>query len=166
MPEAADISGEVEETKGKDKPKEEKDVKVKKSATTNGLLSFSKGKLVLARINLLDGTVQDFSIEVGVSYCLRVLVNSPPFCSAGSRQFPAIAILFNCLYSVNFHFVSRNMRICSTTVVNTVNFLRLERGERSRIDRQSVRACGPGGERLLRNRVHGPREHPQLAGCR
>ena len=79
MPEASDISGEVEETKGKDKPKEEKDVKVKKSATTNGLLSFSKGKLVLARINLLDGTVQDFSIEVGVSYCLRILVNSPPF---------------------------------------------------------------------------------------
>lgn len=42
----------------------EKDVKMKKSATANGLGSFAKGKLVLARVNMLDGTVYDFSIEV------------------------------------------------------------------------------------------------------
>ena len=38
--------------------------KAKKSTTSNGLGTFARGKLVLARINLLDGTIQDFSIEV------------------------------------------------------------------------------------------------------
>ena len=38
--------------------------KMKKSATSNGFGSFAKGKLVLARVNMLDGTVTDVSLEV------------------------------------------------------------------------------------------------------
>lgn len=47
--------------------KGKKETKMKKSETVNGIRSFARGKLVLARVNLLDGTVQDFSIEVGDS---------------------------------------------------------------------------------------------------
>lgn len=46
------------------KPKNGNDKKLKKSATSNGLGSFARGKLVLARVNMLDGTVTDLSIEV------------------------------------------------------------------------------------------------------
>jgi len=48
------------------KTKEIKEKKMKKSATSNGLGSFARGKLVLARINMLDGTVNDISIEKSV----------------------------------------------------------------------------------------------------
>lgn len=41
-----------------------KEGKVKKSLTANGLSSFTRGKLVLARVNMLDGTINDLSIEV------------------------------------------------------------------------------------------------------
>ena len=64
MPEA---HTEVEESKVEDEKKKstkEKETKLKKSLTANGLGSFAKGKLVLARVNMLDGTVNDFSIEV------------------------------------------------------------------------------------------------------
>ena len=63
MPEAMD----TEEPKVNEKVKKSKDrddTKMKKSATSNGLGSFTKGKLVLARVNMLDGTVTDLSIEV------------------------------------------------------------------------------------------------------
>ena len=64
------------------KTKEIKEKKMKKSATSNGLGSFARGKLVLARINMLDGTVNDISIEVssekiniGNLFVLLLLIN-------------------------------------------------------------------------------------------
>ena len=65
MPEAA-IESEENATKEKSKKTKDKEQKMKKSVTSNGLSSFAKGKLVLARVNMLDGTVNDFSIEVCV----------------------------------------------------------------------------------------------------
>ncbi len=63
MPEAA---ANLEESNVKEnlKSKEGNDKKLKKSATSNGIGSFARGKLVLARVNMLDGTVTDLSIEV------------------------------------------------------------------------------------------------------
>ena len=71
MPEAM----EIEEPKIKEKIKnpKENDSKIKKSATSNGLGSFTKGKLVLARVNMLDGTVTDLSIEVSYQPAIRCL---------------------------------------------------------------------------------------------
>lgn len=46
------------------KTKNGKDSQLKKSATANGFSSFARGKLVLARVNMLDGSVNDLSIEV------------------------------------------------------------------------------------------------------
>lgn len=67
MPEAA---ANLEEANMKEntKSKEGNEKKLKKSATSNGLGSFTRGKLVLARINMLDGTVSDLSIEVSICY--------------------------------------------------------------------------------------------------
>lgn len=69
MPEAT-TEPEVEDTNISEKPdkkkksKEPKEKKMKKSATSNGLGTFTRGKLVLARVNMLDGNVNDISIEV------------------------------------------------------------------------------------------------------
>uniref|UniRef100_A0A0P4YUC1 Moesin/ezrin/radixin homolog 1 n=1 Tax=Daphnia magna TaxID=35525 RepID=A0A0P4YUC1_9CRUS len=64
MPEAA---ANLEDFNAKEnkKSKEGNEKKLKKSATSNGLGSFTRGKLVLARVNMLDGTVTDLSIEKG-----------------------------------------------------------------------------------------------------
>ncbi|XP_057373633.1 band 4.1-like protein 3 isoform X2 [Daphnia carinata] len=64
MPEAA-ANLEDSNTKENMKSKEGNEKKMKKSATSNGLGSFTRGKLVLARVNMLDGTVTDLSIEKG-----------------------------------------------------------------------------------------------------
>lgn len=61
MPEATNLS---QDPSPNVKSKDGIDKKLKKSATSNGLGSFTKGKLVLARVNMLDGTVTDLSIEV------------------------------------------------------------------------------------------------------
>lgn len=65
MPEAA---ANLEDFNAKEnkKSKEGNEKKLKKSATSNGLGSFTRGKLVLARVNMLDGTVTDLSIEVSM----------------------------------------------------------------------------------------------------
>lgn len=60
MPEAANL----EDPNVKENVKTKDEKKLKKSATSNGLSSFTRGKLVLARVNMLDGTVTDLSIEV------------------------------------------------------------------------------------------------------
>ncbi|XP_046444093.1 protein 4.1 homolog isoform X3 [Daphnia pulex] len=61
MPEAANL----EDPNVKENVKTKDEKKLKKSATSNGLGSFTRGKLVLARVNMLDGTVTDLSIEKG-----------------------------------------------------------------------------------------------------
>ena len=58
----------TEKTDKKKKSKEPKEKKMKKSATSGGLSTFTRGKLVLARVNMLDGNVIDISIEVNQIY--------------------------------------------------------------------------------------------------
>jgi hypothetical protein len=74
MPEAANLQD--PNLKENVKIKDGNEKKLKKSATSNGLGSFTRGKLVLARINMLDGTVADLSIEVNIFFHSSLIVLS------------------------------------------------------------------------------------------
>jgi hypothetical protein len=70
MPEAANL--EDPDVKENVKTKAGNEKKLKKSVTSNGLSSFTRGKLVLARVNMLDGTVTDLSIEVRIFHTCSI----------------------------------------------------------------------------------------------
>lgn len=159
-PEVEDAIITEEISEKKKKSKEPKEKKMKKSATSNGLGTFTRGKLVLARVNMLDGNVIDISIEVNWIFVAPLNENK--------------IFSFICVYWDYRIFVCRRFSndeattSCNPDIVQLVNgdFCVAEIFKRSRPHWPHLWAGWSSRERLLRISLCWHEQLQKLAGWR